>query len=252
MALIWREVVGRYRGSMLGLFWSLFNPALMLVVYSFVFSVIFKQRWSQSLGESKAEFALILFAGLLVFNFFAECVNKAPSLVVSQANYVKKVVFPLEILPWVSVGSALFHMVVSLLVWGVFYIVFSRGMPPWTSLLFPLVFIPVLNLVMGLSWFLAALGVYVRDIAQVVSLLVTVLMFLSPIFYPATAIPEEYRGFLQWNPLVPSIEQSRLVLIGGVCPDWVQLSTQWLISMILAWSGFAWFQKTRKGFADVI
>lgn len=252
VALIRREVVGRYRGSMLGLFWSLFNPVLMLLVYTFVFSVIFKQRWSQSLGESQAEFALILFAGLMVFNLFAECVNRAPGLVLSQANYVKKVVFPLEILPWVSLGSAIFHTGVSLLVWGLFYCVLVGGLPPWTALLFPIILLPVVGVVMGLSWFLAALGVYVRDVSQVVGLLVTVLMFLSPIFYPVTAIPEEYREVLQLNPLTISIEQARMILIGGAYPDLPQFTTQLLVSFVVASLGYAWFQKTRKGFADVI
>lgn len=249
-ALIRREVVGRYRGSALGLMWSFFNPVFMLSVYTFVFSEVFKARWSGASGD-KSEFALILFAGLMVFNLFAECINRAPTLVLANPNYVKKVIFPLEMLPWVNLGAAFFHMAISFLVWLFFYFI-CRGVPPATIWLLPLVILPLLLFTLGVSWALAALGVYLRDIAQVTALLTTVLMFMSPIFYPASSLPSEYRALLNLNPLVPIIEQARNVMIWGQWPTWNMLAAQYVASFCVAWAGFAWFQKTRKGFADVL
>lgn len=249
-ALVAREVVGRYRGSVLGILWSFFNPVFMLLVYTFVFSVVFKARW-QSHSDSRSEFAFVLFAGLIVFNLFAECVNRAPSLVLSNANYVKKVVFPLEILPWVSLGSSLFHGFASLLVWLVAYWIFF-GTPPSTVLLFPLVLVPVVLLVMGLSWMLASLGVFLRDVSQVIGMFTMAMMFLAPVFYPVTALPQEFRALLYWNPLTPAIESTRSVLYWGHLPDFGQLLMYTVFSAVVAWGGFAWFQKTRKGFADVL
>ncbi len=249
-ALVQREVVGRYRGSFMGILWSFFNPVFMLVVYTFVFSVVFKARWSGG-SDSKTEFALILFAGLIVFNFFAECFNRSPTLILSNANYVKKVVFPLEILPWITVGSALFHMVISLTVWLLAYLILF-GTPHLTVLLLPLIILPLMLMIMGLTWALASLGVYLRDVAQFIGILTTVLMFLSPIFYPASALPEKYQHLLMLNPLTPAIEYARDILFWGKLPDFTVLGIYLAGSALIAWLGFAWFQKTRKGFADVI
>lgn len=248
--LIKREVIGRYRGSMLGILWSFFNPVFMLTVYTFVFSMVFKARWNGGV-DSKSDFALLLFAGLIVFNLFAECFNRAPSLVLANANYVKKVVFPLEILPWVSVGSALFHTLISIAVWSLFYVL-TAGMPQLSLLLFPLVLLPLALLTLGVSWALAALGVYLRDVAQLAGLLTTVLMFLSPIFYPLEALPEQYRPWLELNPLAPAIAHMRDVLYWGTVPGLLGYGVYLLVCGAVAWLGFAWFQKTRKGFADVL
>jgi lipopolysaccharide transport system permease protein len=248
--LVEREVIGRYRGSFLGILWSLFNPLLMLIVYTFVFSVIFKARWSGG-STSKSEFALVLFAGLMMFNVFSECVNRAPGIILSNANYVKKVIFPLEILPWVALGSALFHTLVSLAVWLVAYSVLF-GVPHATILYFPLVILPLLLLIVGLTWILASLGVYLRDVSQLIGVSTTLLMFLSPIFYPATAWPERFRIVLFLNPLTPAIEQARDVLYWGKDPNFVFILIELISAALIAWLGFAWFQKTRKGFADVL
>ncbi len=249
-SLIRREVIGRYRGSMLGTLWSFFNPLLMLLIYTFVFSVVFQARWQGGSG-SKTEFAMVLFAGLLVFNVFSECLNRAPTLILMNVNYVKKVVFPLEILPVVSQGAAVFHGLVSFGVWFVFYFIFF-GLPPVTAWLFPIVILPLMFLVIGLGWFLASLGVYLRDVAQFVGLLVTAMMFLSPIFYPVSALPPKYQFVMELNPMTSVIEQVRGVLISGVLPRWHDYAMQLGGSMLLAWLGYVWFQKTRKGFADVL
>jgi lipopolysaccharide transport system permease protein len=245
-----REVLGRYRGSMLGLLWSFFNPLFMLVVYTFIFSEVFKARWSAD-NESKTEFALMLFAGLIMFNLFAECINRAPSLILSNVNYVKKVVFPLEILPLVTLISSMYHALISLMVWLIAYAIFF-GMPHVTVLYLPILIVPFTLFIMGLNWFLASLGVYLRDVSQFIGVITMSMMFLSPIFYPANALPEAYRHWLYLNPLTPAIEQVRDVLYWGKPPDFALLGVYWLITAAIAWLGFAWFQKTRKGFADVL
>lgn len=249
-ALVKREVAGRYRGSFLGVIWSFVNPVLMLAVYTFVFSEVFKARWNGGVG-SKTEFAIVLFSGLMIFNLFAECFNRAPGLVLSNANYVKKVVFPLEVLPVVALGSALFHLLVSCMVWLLFFVL-CMGIPPLTALLMPFAVLPLLLLSLGVGWFLASLGVYLRDIAQFTGILTTVLMFMSPIFYPISALPKEYQYLMMLNPLTPVIGQARDALIWGRLPDWLELGGYTLAMAFVAWLGFAWFQKTRKGFADVI
>jgi len=249
-AMVKREVAGRYRGSVLGMLWSLFNPILMLVIYTFVFSVVFKARWSVG-SESKTEFALMLFAGLLVFNLFAECINRAPGLILSNTNYVKKVVFPLEILPFVALLSALFHTLISLGVWLIAYTLFF-GIPHLTVFYLPLVLLPFCLFLMGLSWALASLGVFLRDVSQFIGLLATALMFISPIFYPVTAFPEDYRYILYLNPLTTVVDQTRDVLFWGKTPDFLMLAIYWGVTLGIAWLCFAWFQKTRKGFADVL
>jgi lipopolysaccharide transport system permease protein len=245
-----REVLGRYRGSVLGLLWSFFNPLFMLSVYTFVFSEVFKARWSGG-SESKTEFALVLFAGLIVFNLFAECINRAPGLILSNPNYVKKVVYPLEILPFVALLSALYHAIISLGVWLVAYLALF-GMPHFTLLYMPLVALPLCLFILGLSWVLASLSVFLRDVSQFIGAATTVLMFLSPIFYPASALPEAYRVLIYWNPLTPAIEMVRDVLYWGKAPNIALLGVYWLVTSLTAWLGFAWFQKTRKGFADVL
>lgn len=250
VASVKRDVLGRYRGSALGLLWSFLNPLLMLAVYTFVFSNIFKSRWPGS-TDSKSEFALVLFPGLIIFSIFSECINRAPGVIVVHANYVKKVVFPLEILPFVSVISAMFHGAISFFVWVVAY-VFLVGVPPATVIYFPLIMLPFLFFLMGLSWFLASLGVYLRDVAQLIGMATAVLMFLSPIFYPAASLPEEYRYLLYLNPITLVVEQVRAVLYFGVQPDADLLTVYIVSSALAAWLGFLWFQKTRRGFADVL
>ena len=250
MALTKREVIGRYRGSTMGILWSFFNPLLMLAVYVFVFGYIFNARWQAGSG-TKVEFVLLLFAGLIVFNLFSECVNRAPSLILYNVNYVKKVVFPLEIYPWVVMGSAFFHSFVSLMVWSIFYVALL-GCPPSSALLFPLVIAPLIMMSMGISWLLASLGVYLRDISQIIGPLITMMMFLSGIFYPVSSIPVEYQALCRLNPLLTIIEQARNVLIWGKVPDYSLLRWYFLGSLLIFWMGFAWFQRTRKGFADVI
>ena len=246
-----REVVGRYKGSVMGLAWSFFNPVFMLTVYTFVFSVVFKARWGIGGEESKTQFAVVLFVGMIVHGLFAEVLNRAPSLILSNVNYVKKVVFPLEILPVIAIGAALFHSLISLSVLLIAFVLFN-GYLHWTAVLAPLVVLPLVILTLGLAWMLASLGVFLRDVSQTIGIITTVMMFLAPVFYPVTALPEEMRPWIMANPLTFIIEQAREVLIWGHLPNWIGLELYTLVATLIAWSGYAWFQKTRKGFADVL
>ena len=245
-----REVVGRYKGSVMGLLWSFLNPLFMLVVYTFVFSVVFKARWSGG-GESQTQFAVILFAGMTVHALFAEVLNRAPGIILGNVNYVKKVVFPLEILAVISLGAALFHALVSLIVLLVAFAMLN-GFIQWTAIFAPLVLLPLIFLSLGFGWILSSLGVFVRDIGQLIGVFTTALLFLSPVFFPVSALPESFQPWLNLNPLTFIIEQTRDVLIWGRMPDWEGLTLYLIGAGIFAWLGYFWFQKTRKGFADVL
>lgn len=246
-----REVLSRYRGSVMGLAWSFFNPLLMLLVYTFVFSAVFKARWSVASEENKADFAIVLFVGLIVHGLFAECVNRAPSLILSNVNYVKKVIFPLEILGWVALGTAVFHSAISLVVLLAAQLILKHTLA-WTVIFLPLVILPLSLGIMGISWLLSSIGVYLRDVGHTVVILTTVLLFLSPVFYPIAAVPEQIQVVLLLNPLTFIIEESRRVVIWGELPNWGGLALYSLLSLAVAWSGFWWFQRTRRGFADVV
>jgi lipopolysaccharide transport system permease protein len=243
-------VEARYRGSSLGLFWSLANPLIMLAVFTFVFAVVFQARWGQE-NASTFSFAIITFAGLCTFNLFSEVVLKSPTLITLQPNLVKKVVFPLAILPLVALFAALFHAAVALALLLAVQSLFGSGFHA-TALLVPLLFVPLILFTLGVSWFLSALGVYVRDIGQVVSPLNTMLMFLTPIFYPVSALPEWIRPMATVNPLAMTIEQVRNALILGHGPDMAAWTIAALCGALVAIGGFAFFRKTRKGFADVL
>ena len=248
--MIKREVIGRYRGSFLGLLWSFVNPVLMLAIYTFVFGFVFKARWGQD-DTDKYQFALVLFTGLIIFNLFSECISRAPNLILANINYVKKVVFPLEILPWVALGATLFHAGINLFVLLIFLL--ALGQPfTWAMLYLPLILLPFLLLIMGLSWLLASIGVFIRDIGQFIGMAMTVLMFMSPIFYPLTALPDYIRPYLLLNPVTLIIEQVRNTLLWGLQPNWQALGVYSVIALVIACLGWFWFAKTRKGFADVL
>lgn len=249
--LTWREVLGRYRGSLMGLAWSFFNPLLMLAVYTFVFSVVFNARWGTGAPTSRVQFALVLFVGVIVHGVISEGITKAPGLILGNASYVKRVIFPLETLAWVVVGSAVFHAVISLAILLLAQLLFDGGIPT-TALWLPLVLLPIIPMTMGLTWLLAATGVFIRDIAQLTGIITTVLMFMAPVFYPISAIPDQYRQWLYLNPITYIIEQARAVLFAGVQPHWAGLAVYSAISLLVACGGFWWFQMTRKGFADVV
>lgn len=249
-----RDIEARYRGSLLGLAWTLLVPLVMLAIYTFVFGFTLKLRWGEgraAMVNDRAEFSIILFSGLILFWMFSDAVARAPGLVRENINYVTKIVFPLHVLPWVSVLSSLFNLAVSMGILLIGQTIFI-GPPPWTALLVPLILAPFVLLIMGLSWLFASIGMFLRDLQQAVGVVLSVTMFLSPIFYSLTKVDESIRGFFYLNPLTFVIEQFRNVMLWGRLPDWGGLAIYAAVAGLTAWLGYVWFQKTRKGFADVI
>jgi lipopolysaccharide transport system permease protein len=249
--LVRREIETRYRGSAFGVGWLVAQPALLLAVYTFVFGIVLEVRWPQLEREGLGDFAAVLFCGLIVMNLFNECVGRAPGLILGAVGYVKKVVFPLELLPLVVLGSAAFHAAISLAV-----LLVARywlgSPPPATVLLVPVVLLPLAMLALGLSWFLASLGVFVRDVGQVVQLALQALIFLTPVFYPMEALPLRFQGLIRLNPLTVVVEALRDVALWGRFPDWGPFTLVLAGSGLILLSGYAWFSATRRAFADVV
>lgn len=245
-----RDVLGRYRGASFGLLWSLISPFLMLMVYSFAFGFVMKARWPQA-DQGQAHYSIILFIGLIVHGFFAECLNRSPALITGNANFVKRVIFPLEILPWPMVASALFHTFMNFLVFLALHIILDHTIA-WTIVLLPLVLLPLVLLALGVSWLLAALGVYLRDIGQITGVLATAMLFLSTAMFPIEALPPQYRWLLIINPLTFIIDQARAVALWGQMPNWAGLGLYTLCALAVLYFGYTVFRLTRRGFADVI
>lgn len=248
--LVRRNVAGRYRGSFLGVGWTVLQPLLLLAVYTFVFAVVFKARWHAD-GASHAEFALVVFCGLIPFNFLAETANQAPNVVLQHPNYVTRVVFPLEILPVVAVGTALTVAAVNTGVLLVALVV-VRGVPPPSVLLIPVVAVPCVLLALGMAWALAMLGVFVRDTASVVAFLTQVAFFATPIVYPADSVPETWRLVLRWNPLVVLVDAWRGIALHLGAVPWSHLAVLTAISGAVAVVGRAVFVRAERAFADVL
>ncbi len=246
-----REIRGRYRGARLGMLWVFVQPLVMLLIYTFVFGLVFRARWPGAQTESLAEFSVTLFAGLVVFQLFSECLGRAPFLVTGVPNYVKKVVFPLEILPVCSLGASLFHAAVNVLILlGAQVLVLGRV--PLTALAAPLAVLPLLALSLGLGWYLASLGVFFRDLQQAVGLLITMLFFVTPIFYPLSAVPEPLRPLLRLNPLAFAVEAFRETLLWGRWPAWQEWTAWAAAGLAVLLTGYAFFMRTRRAFADVL
>ena len=249
--MAWQEVNARYKGSVLGLFWSFANPLLMLAVYTVVFSVVFKARWGGRDDETQTSFALVLFVGLIMHGLLAEVLNRSPTLILTNVNYVKKVIFPIEILPVVVLMSSLFYSAASLVVFAVAFIALN-GLLPWTAIFIPVVMLPLVVLSLGLAWILASLGVFLRDIGHTIGIVTTVMLFMSTVFFPLSALPVSLRPFITANPITFIIDQAREVLIFGNIPNFTGLAFYMLIALVVLWMGYVLFQKTRKGFSDVL
>jgi len=248
--LSWREISGRYKGSLIGLGWSIVQPVLMLSVYTVVFSGIFKSRWGQQ-ELSGLLFAANLFAGLLAFNLVAECATRGPNLIIAEPNYVKKVIFPIEILPAVSVVTALFHATTGV---AILVVAMTLGGNPLhgVAILLPLVWMPLVMGCLSISWLLSALGVYIRDLQQVAGVTVNMLLFVSAVFYPITAMPAKWQLLLNINPLLHSIEATRSLLINGEAPEPIWWAVNTTIALICCQFSYRVFEKARRGFADVM
>jgi lipopolysaccharide transport system permease protein len=254
-SLIWqllkRDVQARYRGSALGLLWSLVTPIVMLSIYTFVFQTVFKSRWSDSSGETTLSFAIILFLGLTVHGLLTEILTKSPLLIVNNQNFVKKIVFPLDILPWVTLMGGLFTFIISFSLLLILILCELKTIPV-TALLLPIILLPYCILLLGVSWFLAALGVYLRDIQQITGTLSTLLLFLSPVFYSTSILPAQFQTLLFLNPLSYVVEASRAVLIYGNLPSFSGLAIYSCIAVMVAYTGNFFFRKVKPGFADVL
>ncbi|MFL5803797.1 MAG: ABC transporter permease [Roseiflexaceae bacterium] len=246
-----REIESRYRGSFLGLFWLLVHPLMQLLIYTFMFGIVFRSRWGRDGSQSLTQFALILFCGLITFNIFGECINRAPGIIVGVPNYVKKVVFPLEILPVCRIGAALFHGSINVLVLLVANLLVNDTIQ-WTLLLLPLVALPLIFLSLGLTWFLSSLGVFLRDIQNLIGLVVLALFYASAIFYPIEVVPPFAQSIIHLNPLAVIVANFRAVLLWGMAPNWLELAFWLLVAGAIMMLGYAWFMKTKSAFADVI
>jgi len=249
LELVRRDFAGRYQGSVGGVAWSFVQPLFLLAVYTIAFGVILKARWGFSGGTG--DYALMIFAGLVIFNAFSEALAKAPVLVTSNPSFVKKVVFPLELLPWVMAITILLHAALAIAVWlagyGVLY-----GIPKRTVLLVPVVFACLLPLLLGMGWLLSAIGVVARDVTQLTALVSHALLFLTPIFYGIDAAPPVLRPMLMLNPLTFIVEQLRLVLYYGERPGFKAVAVYFILSSLFAWISLVIFRRMRRGFADML
>ena len=246
-----REIEGRYRGSFLGLFWSFITPLVMLLIYTFIFGVVFKARWAQTGQQGLGQFAVVLFCGLIAFNVFSECASRAAGLIVGAPNYVKKVVFPLEILPVSLLGAALFHGAISFCILLLANLIINHTIQ-WTLVLLPIVLLPLLFLSLGIGWFLASLGVFLRDLSHIIALSLQILFYASAIFYPFEILPPTAQLIIRFNPLTSIVANLRRVALWGMLPQWTGLILWIIVTGLTMLGGYAWFIKTKKAFADVI
>ncbi|MCM3493411.1 ABC transporter permease [Paenibacillus lactis] len=245
-----RDISSRYKGSYLGAIWSILTPLFMLAIYTFVFSVIFQAKWNIE-TENKLDFAFIIFSGIIAFNVFSDVILRSPNLIISNVNFVKKIVFPLEILVVVAIGSSLFLAGINVLILVLGQLLFN-GVIHWTIILLPIVLLPLVLITLGLGWFLASLGTYYRDISHIIGLIVSALMFMSPIFYPVSNIPENLRGIYTLNPITHIVEDMRRVIVFGQMPNWGWILVGSAIGLVVSLLGLKWFNKTRGGFSDVL
>ena len=245
-----REIETRFHGSVLGWCWPVLTPLLLLTVYTFVFTVVIDMRKNMG-GGTTVSFALNLFAGLMILHLFVDCVVRAPSLLRENACYIRKVIFPIEILPWVRLLVALFNAAISAVLLVVF-ISIVHGPPPLSALLLPVVVLPLCLMLLGFIWFLSAIGAILRDIQNFIAALIPLLIFLSPVFYGLDAVPLPWRYLFYLNPLAAPIEMVRQVLFQGAAPNWLLWAALVAAAWIVAWAGFAFFTKHRSDFADVV
>lgn len=244
-----REFSGKYRGSFGGLVWSFAQPLFLLTVYTIAFGVILKARWGFS--GSTREYALMLFAGLIVFNAFSEVLSKSTTLITNNPNFVKKVMFPLELLPVITMTTALIHALIGVGVWLAGYVLLM-GPPKATVLIFPLVLICFVPVLLGLGWLLSSVGVVVKDLSQLTGMLNHTLLFLTPIFYSIEAAPQLLQNLLMLNPLTFVVEQFRLVLFYGQMPALKGLAVYFGLASVFAWISYVLFKRLRPSFADMV
>ncbi|WP_436873650.1 ABC transporter permease [Kosakonia sacchari] len=245
-----RDIISKYKGSLFGFFWSIITPLMLLLVYSFVFGTIFKSRWA-GMDDSKANFAIVLFIGMLTYNIFSDSISRSPWLISGNANYVKKVIFPITILPIVNVLSAIYNFAMGFIAWLIIVLILG-GTLHLTVILLPVAVMPVILMSLGGSWLFSALGVYFKDVGQFISVFVMILMFSCPIFYPITAVPEKYQFIFHLNPIAMTIEMVRDITIFGRIPSISTYANVFITSLLIASVGLLFFKKCRGGFSDVL
>jgi len=250
LALSRRWILTRYRGSFLGIVWSMVTPLIRLAIYTFVFSTIFRARWHDPLGHT-VNFSAMLFAGLICHSFAAEILQQSATLIATNRQYVKKVIFPLESLPWVLVLAALFHLAVSTAVLLIYVFVLQRHLP-WTTLFLPIIFAPLALMMLASAWLISATSVFVRDVTQIIELMTMLLLFLSPVFFPISMLPDALQPFIYLNPITFIIEQVRDVVLFGQFPDFFGLGIYLCVACVACWLSLSWFRRLRYGFSDVI
>lgn len=257
-ALIWqlakREILEEVRGSALGLLWTVLNPLLMLTVYAVVFGMIFGARFDQSPNPGRADYVLGLFLGLALYRLVADVLTGAPRLLVSRANFVKKVVFPLEALPVTLLYVGVFRFLITFSLLAVGILIFRDGVA-WHVLWLPVCIAPTMLIALGLGYLLSALGVFFRDLAHITGILSTVVLYASGVFYAAAKVESmapEIWLWLQWNPLLITIEASRKVLLWNAPPDFASLGYAWAFGLLLCSLAYAIFRRLRPAFADVL
>jgi lipopolysaccharide transport system permease protein len=248
-SMVGRDIRGRYRGSFGGMFWTVLNPLLLMITYFFVFGIVLRARFGND--PSRAGFVLYFLAGMLPWLAFSEAAGRAPFVMLEHRNFVKKLVFPLEILPVNLVLAGLVTEVIALVIFGA-GLLGARGAVPVTVLWLPLLLVPQVLFTAGLSWFLAALGVYVRDLGQVNGFLLTLWFFLTPICYPVEALPREALPALAENPMFILVAGYRAIFLEHQPPAWGPLWKLWLVALAVFFLGHAFFYKLKKSFADVI
>lgn len=248
--LVKKDIKQRYQGSILGMLWSFIVPILMLVIYTFVFSEVFQAKWDIDTSD-KYQFALVLFCGLSAFNMVSEVMNRATTLIVSNTNYVKKVIFPLEILPVVIMFSALFNCVISFSILIVAKIIIYKNISSTLYLIF-FAMIPLIVLSVGLGLFISAVSVYLKDVGNVISVLVTVLMYMSPVFFSLSSVPENFRGICEVNPMTYIIENFRNVVLYGESLNWKYWGISCVVALAIYLFGKVVFMRAKEGFADVL
>lgn len=247
---ILRDLQSRYKNSWGGLLWLVIQPVILLSIYTVVFQQILGVKWGAQ-NSSSIDFALNLYLGIAVFNIFSESIQAAPAVLRNHSNLIKKVRFPIRILPAIPVGTALCDAALGLVVWQVIYII-VLGTPPISVLYLPLVLLPLILFVMGLCWIVASLSAYMRDFTQIVRFVVTALLFLSPIFFPLQSMPQDWQWILAFNPLAIEIEMLRGIMIGGIAPLWDSYIGFLILSLLVYGAGFYWFELTSDGFVDVL
>ena len=244
-----RELLGRYKGSMLGIAWAVLTPVVMIAIFTFIFAGIFGARFGAN--DSHWDYALYLFCGLLPWTMFQESVQQSANTIVVHSNLVKRVVFPLETLPAAQVLAALGNQLFATVALLIAAIIVRQRLE-LTVLWLPALLIPQLLFALGAAWLIASLGVFLRDITQGITLLLMAWMYLTPIIYPESIVPDRFRAVMEFNPFTALVRSYRRIFLEGAAPDWRGLAYFTAFAVVIFVFGDWWFARTRKGFADVV